>query len=74
MTGFILEILAYAAPATVVGNAILLIHTILALELVLMLPFSKLAHAVYRSLALFLHAYKGAGVPVSQAVPQPHAA
>jgi len=73
VTGFILEILAYAAPATVVGNLILLVHTLLGLELVLMLPFSKLAHAVYRSLALFLHAYKGVEVAVP-AVPQPRAA
>jgi ferredoxin/nitrate reductase gamma subunit len=73
-TGFVLEILAYAAPATGAGNVILLVHIILAFELVLMLPFSKLAHAVYRSLAVFLHAYKGAGVPVREAVPLPWAA
>jgi ferredoxin len=74
VTGFVLEVLVYTAPATVVGNLILLVHTIMAFELVLMLPFSKLAHVVYRSLALFLHAYKGAGVPVSQTVPQFRAA
>jgi ferredoxin/nitrate reductase gamma subunit len=70
LTGFTLEILVYAAPATVVGNIVLLAHTILAFELILMLPFSKLSHVVYRSVALFLHAYKGAGVTVPEAVPQ----
>jgi len=70
VTGLVLEILVYAAPATAVGNVILLAHTILAFELILMLPFSKLAHVVYRSVALFLHGYKGAGVPVPEAAPQ----
>lgn len=70
VTGFVLEVLVYTAPATVVGNLILLVHTIMAFELVLMLPFSKLAHAVYRSLALFLHAYKGVGITVPEAAPQ----
>jgi ferredoxin/nitrate reductase gamma subunit len=70
ITGFILTILVYVAPATVFGNIVFLAHTIMAFQLILMLPFSKLAHVVYRSLALFLHAYKGVGVTVPETVPQ----
>jgi nitrate reductase gamma subunit len=61
VTGFALEILVYQAPATAFGNAVLLVHTILAFQLILMLPFSKLAHVFYRTLAIFIHAYYGTG-------------
>jgi len=59
ITGFILTFMVYLAPATVFGNIILLAHMVLAFQLVLLLPFSKLAHVVYRSLAIFVHAYRG---------------
>lgn len=55
ITGFALEILDYAAPATVAGNALLLFHIVLAFLVVLMFPFTKFAHVMYRSLALFVH-------------------
>ncbi len=56
VSGFILEILDYTAPATVTGNIVLLLHIVLGFEIVLMLPFTKFAHVMYRSLALFVHA------------------
>lgn len=59
LTGVVLLLLAYTAPATVFGNILLLIHAILAFDLVLALPFTKLAHAVYRTAAVFIHAYRG---------------
>jgi nitrate reductase gamma subunit len=59
LTGFTLEILTYSAPATTAGNVVLLVHIVLAMELILMLPFSKLAHVVYRTLAIFIHEYRG---------------
>jgi nitrate reductase gamma subunit len=34
---------------------ILLVHVVISMELVVLLPFTKFAHAVYRPLALFIH-------------------
>lgn len=59
LTGFVLEILVYSAPATAFGNIVLLVHIVLAFQLLLMLPFSKLSHVIYRTLAIFIHEYRG---------------
>jgi nitrate reductase gamma subunit/ferredoxin len=58
LTGFLLEIANYApAPATW-GYPMLIVHVSLAMDLIVMLPFTKFAHVFYRTLALFLYALK----------------
>lgn len=65
LTGFLLEIAGYApAPATW-GYPMLVIHISLAMDLIIMLPFSKFAHVFYRSMAIFLHNLK----PLPERVP-----
>jgi nitrate reductase gamma subunit/ferredoxin len=57
VTGFILEVAVYLPQGTMLGYAIFLVHVVLALELLLLLPFTKFSHAIYRPLALWIHAF-----------------
>lgn len=57
VTGFLLEIAVYL-PAAVWSYWMLLAHLIVVGELLLLAPFTKFAHAVYRSIALYLWALK----------------
>jgi nitrate reductase gamma subunit len=45
------------------GYALFLVHVAVAMELVLLVPFTKFAHAIYRRVSLFLWALsrRGAG-------------
>jgi heterodisulfide reductase subunit C len=52
-TGFAIELALYLPDAPAWGYWIFLVHVATAMELVLLAPFMKLAHAVYRPLALF---------------------
>ena len=52
-TGFVLELALYLPSAPAWGYWVFLLHVAVALELVLLAPFMKLAHAVYRPVALF---------------------
>ncbi len=49
------------------GYATLIVHIALAMDVLILLPFSKFAHAYYRSVALFLHYRKPIGQPQEQA-------
>jgi nitrate reductase gamma subunit len=53
VTGFVLEIALYFPSAPAWGYWVFLFHVAVAMELVLLAPFMKLAHAVYRPIALF---------------------
>jgi ferredoxin/nitrate reductase gamma subunit len=53
VTGFVLELALYLPSAPVWGYWVFLFHVAVAMELVLLAPFMKLAHAVYRPVALF---------------------
>ena len=53
VTGFILELALYLPEPPVWGYWMFLLHVAVAMELVLLAPFMKLAHAVYRPVALF---------------------
>jgi len=53
LTGFLIEIALYAPPAPPWGYWVFLIHVAIAMELVLFLPFTKFAHALYRPVSLF---------------------
>jgi ferredoxin/nitrate reductase gamma subunit len=53
VTGFALETALYLPSAPAWGYWVFLFHVAVALELVLLAPFMKFAHAVYRPVALF---------------------
>ena len=53
VTGFAIELALYLPSAPVWGYWLFLVHVAVAMELVLLAPFMKLAHAVYRPVALF---------------------
>jgi len=53
VTGFVLELALYLPSAPSWGYWVFLVHVAVAMELVLLAPFMKLSHAVYRPIALF---------------------
>jgi ferredoxin len=53
VTGFALELALYLPEPPAWGYWVFLVHVAVAMELVLLAPFMKLAHAVYRPVALF---------------------
>ena len=57
-TGFWLEAAVTFNADSVTNQVMFVIHTVVSMELVLLLVFSKFAHAVYRPVALFLHYMK----------------
>jgi ferredoxin len=63
MTGFAVEVSLYLPPAAW-GYWALIVHVAISMELLLMLPFTKFAHAMLRTVALFVHALKP--VPIVQ--------
>jgi len=56
VTGFALELALYLPNAPAWGYWVFLVHVAVAMELVLLAPFMKLAHAIYRPVALFFAA------------------
>ena len=58
VTGFTLEASLYLPNPPAWGYWMLLIHVVLAMELVLLAPFTKFAHVFYRTVALYLAALK----------------
>ncbi len=55
LTGFLIEVALYVTPAPTWGYWVFLVHVAIALELVLFLPFTKFAHAMYRPVGLFFY-------------------
>jgi heterodisulfide reductase subunit C len=55
-TGFFIELALYLPNAPVWGYWVFLFHVAVAMELMLLLPFTKFAHAMYRPVALFFYA------------------
>ncbi|MCJ7711313.1 MAG: hypothetical protein MUQ32_10855, partial [Chloroflexi bacterium] len=53
VTGFAIELALYLPGVPAWGYWLFLVHVAIAMELVLLAPFMKLAHAVYRPVALF---------------------
>ena len=54
VTGFIVEVALYLPRGTVWGYVVFLVHVIVGIEIVLLFPFTKSAHAIYRPIALFV--------------------
>jgi nitrate reductase gamma subunit len=66
-TGFVLEVAVYIMLPPAVGYVTLIVHIALAMDVLILLPFSKFAHAYYRSVAIFLHQRKALELPQAQA-------
>jgi len=58
VSGFMLEIAVYLPTPAPWAYWTLLSHISVAAELLLLLPFTKFAHAIYRTIALYFHALK----------------
>ena len=54
VTGFLVEVALYLPGGMVWGYLVFLAHVILGMEIVLLFPFTKFAHAVYRPVALLV--------------------
>jgi nitrate reductase gamma subunit len=65
LTGFLLEVSIYLPQPHAWSYWMLLAHLIVVGELLILLPFSKFAHAIYRTTALYVHALK----PLSKVEP-----
>jgi quinone-modifying oxidoreductase, subunit QmoC len=70
MTGFIIEIALYLPGAPKWGYWMFIFHVAVSITLLLLLPFTKFAHAIYRIVALYVHALK----PVARREPAPASA
>jgi hypothetical protein len=59
LTGFLIEVALYTPAAPAWGYWVFLFHVAVAMELMLLLPFTKFAHAIYRPVALFFYSLAG---------------
>jgi ferredoxin len=59
ITGFVIEVALYLPSAPAWGYWVFLFHVAVAMELMLLLPFTKFAHAMYRPVALFFYSLAG---------------
>jgi heterodisulfide reductase subunit C len=67
VTGFALELALYLPSPPTWGYWVFLFHVAVAMELVILAPFMKLAHAVYRPVALFFLAFaRPPGEPITK--------
>jgi ferredoxin len=60
VTGFIIEIALYLPGAPQWGYWMFIFHVAVSITLLLLLPFTKFAHVIYRIVALYIHAFKPA--------------
>jgi len=67
LTGFGLELGLYLPEPPVWGYWMFLFHVALAMELVLLAPFMKFAHAIYRPLALFFLSLSARSIAAKEA-------
>jgi len=54
-TGFIIEIALYLPGAPMWGYWMFIVHVAVSMVLLLLIPFTKFAHAIYRIVALFIN-------------------
>jgi len=59
-SGFFIEVALYLPDAPAWGYWVFLFHVAVAMELMLLLPFTKFAHAMYRPVALFFYSLASA--------------
>ncbi len=60
LTGFALEAMVYLPRGSALGYGLFLVHVVLAMELLVLFPFTKFAHALYRPLAYGIYLYRTA--------------
>jgi ferredoxin/nitrate reductase gamma subunit len=65
VTGFIVEIALYLPGAPLWGYWMFIFHVAVSMTLLLLLPFTKFGHSIYRIVALYVHALKP--VPLTMA-------
>ncbi|MCX6432241.1 MAG: hypothetical protein NTX29_05460 [Actinobacteria bacterium] len=58
VTGFVIDVL-YLPPTPALGYWFFLFHVAVAMELLLLMPFTKFAHTIYRPVALFFYSLAG---------------
>jgi ferredoxin len=68
LTGLICEVVAYLPTPVAAGHLVFFVHVVLAMDLVAMLPLTKFAHVLYRTLALVLFAWRHAPAKAVAAV------
>ena len=68
LTGLLCEVIVYLPSPSTAGHLIFFAHVVLAMDLVAMLPLSKFAHVLYRTLALVLFAWSHAPAPESASI------
>jgi ferredoxin len=61
LSGFLLEVAVYQPAGSTWEYAVFLAHVVLALELLILLPFTKFAHMFYRPLALWVLHFRTKG-------------
>jgi ferredoxin len=59
LTGFVIEVALYTPSVPAWGYWFFLFHVAVAMELMLLMPFTKFAHAIYRPVALFFYSLAG---------------
>ena len=68
VTGILCEVVVYLPSPSTFGHAIFFTHVVLAMDLVAMLPLTKFAHVLYRTLALVLFAWRRAPARLTASV------
>jgi uncharacterized protein (DUF983 family) len=68
LTGLISEVVVYLPAPTSFGHWVFFTHVVLAMDLVALLPLTKFAHVLYRTLALVLFAWRHAPAKVTASV------
>jgi ferredoxin len=67
LSGLLTEIVVYMPHPTIFGYVIFLTHIVLAMDILILMPLTKFAHVVYRTLALALHEWAKAPAPQTSA-------
>jgi ferredoxin len=68
LTGLFCEVIIYLPSPAAAGHVVFFVHVVLAMDLVAMMPLTKFAHVLYRTLALVLFAWRHAPAKVAAAV------
>jgi ferredoxin len=68
LTGLFCEVIVYLPSPTSLGHWVFFTHVVLAMDLVALLPLTKFAHVLYRTLALVLFAWGHAPAKAAESV------
>jgi ferredoxin len=64
VTGFALTVATYLPTTSAAWYGVFLVHVVLAMELLVLLPFTKFAHAIYRPAAIWFWHFRRLRLPV----------